>query len=99
MSHNTITLLLAKYYVMCSRSHVQNTPQPHRQSTKLNIVTSSMRTKVLIKFQTSEMVLKIVELRAKKVQKCVPFAIDIRCACIWEVLKLIIYVQNTPHQH
>ena len=45
-------------------SHVQNTPQPCCQSTKLKIMTSSIETEVLVKFEVSAMMR--VELRAKK---------------------------------
>ena len=45
-------------------SHVQNTPQPHRQSMKLKIMISSIKTKVVVKFEVSEMM--CVGLRAKK---------------------------------
>ena len=49
-----------------SYSHVQNTLQPHRQSTKLKNMIANIKTKVLIKFGTSEMM--CVELRAKMVR-------------------------------
>ena len=53
--HNVIILQI--------RNHVQNTPQPCRQSTKLTI---SIKTKVLIKFEASEMM--CVELRGKNLR-------------------------------
>ena len=54
-------------HVNISYSHVQNTPQPCRQSTKLRNMTISIKTKVLIKFEASEMM--CVELRGKKLRK------------------------------
>ena len=45
-------------------SHVRNTSQPCRQSTKLRRMISSIKTKVVVKFEASEMM--CVELRAKK---------------------------------
>ena len=60
-----VPFAINKYaYVKCSSSHAQNTLQPHRQSMNLRIMTISIKTKVLIKFETSEMM--CVELRAKK---------------------------------
>ena len=44
--------------------HVQNMPQPHRQSTKLRKMIINIKSMVLIKFGTSGML--CVELRAKK---------------------------------
>ena len=37
-----------------SFSHVQNTPQPCRQSTKLRIMIGSIKAKLLVKFEASE---------------------------------------------
>ena len=51
-------------YVKCSSSHAQNTLKPRRQLMKLRIMTISIKTKVVIKFGTSEMM--CAELRAKK---------------------------------
>ena len=48
-------------------SHVQNTPQLCRQSTKLRNMTIRIKTKVLIKFEASEMM--CVELRGKKLRE------------------------------
>ena len=50
-------------HVKSSSSHVLNTPQPRRQSTKLKNMTISIKTKVVFKFETSQMM--CVELRAK----------------------------------
>ena len=61
-------------HVKCSSSHVQNTPQPRRQSTKLNSMIISIKTKVVFKFEASQMM--CVELRAKKAVKRVHFAIQ-----------------------
>ena len=47
-----------------SYSHVENTPQPCHQSMKLRIMISSVQTKVVVKFEASE--LMCTELRAKK---------------------------------
>ena len=52
------------YYVKSSFSHVQNTPQPHRQSMKLRIMIGSIKTKVVFNFEVSEMM--CVGLRAKE---------------------------------
>ena len=49
-----------------SSSHVENTPLPCRQSTKLRIMISSVQAKVVVKFEASEMM--YTELRAKKLQ-------------------------------
>ena len=51
-------------YVNLSSSHVENTPQPCRQSTKLRTMISSVKSKIVIKFEASEKM--CVELRAKK---------------------------------
>ncbi len=51
-------------YVKCSSSRAPNTLQPHCQLMKLRNMTISIKTKVLIKYGTSEMM--CVELRAKK---------------------------------
>ena len=47
-----------------SSSHVKNTPQPCRQSTKLRTMIISVLPKIVVKFEASEMM--CVELRAKK---------------------------------
>ena len=47
-----------------SSSHVENTPQPCRQSTKLRTMIISVQSKIVVKFVASEMM--CVELRAKK---------------------------------
>ena len=54
-------------YVNPSSSHVENTPQPCRQSTKLRIMISSVQAKVVVKFEASE--LMCIELKAKKLWK------------------------------
>ena len=51
-------------HVKSSFSHVHTTPQPCRQSTKLESMTTSIRTKVLVKFGAPQMM--CVESRAKK---------------------------------
>ena len=51
-------------YVNPSSSHVENTPQPCRQSTKLRTMIINIKTKIVVKFEASEMM--CVELRAKK---------------------------------
>ena len=51
-------------HVNSSSSCVQNTPQPHRQSMKLNNMIISIKTKVVFKFEASQMM--CVELRARK---------------------------------
>jgi hypothetical protein len=55
-------------HTKCSYSHVQNIIQTHRQTTKLRNMIISIKTKVLIKFGTSEMT--CVELRAKSYELC-----------------------------
>ena len=47
-----------------SSSHVENTPQPCRQSTKLRTMIINIKIKMVVKFEASEMM--CVELRAKK---------------------------------
>ena len=47
-----------------SSSHVENTPQPCRQFTKLRTMIIIIKTKAMVKFEASEMM--SVELRAKK---------------------------------
>ena len=47
-------------------SHVRNTPQPCCQSTKLRSMISYVKTKIVVKFEASEMM--CVELRAKKLR-------------------------------
>ena len=42
-------------YVNLSSSHVENTPQPCRQSTKLRTMISSIKPKIVVKFKASEM--------------------------------------------
>ena len=61
---NVYTLPYAKGYVNPSYSHVENTPQPCRQSMKLRIMISSVQAKVMVRFEASEMM--CTELRAKK---------------------------------
>ena len=51
-------------HVKISTSYVLNTPQPRRLTTKLRIVIGSMETKVVVKFEASEML--HVEIRARK---------------------------------
>ena len=51
-------------HVKVSSSHVLNTPQPRRLTTKLRIVIGSMETKVVVKFEPLEML--HVETRARK---------------------------------
>ena len=51
-------------HVKSSSSHVQNTPQPCRQSTKLKNMTISIKAKIVFKFEASQMM--YAELRAKK---------------------------------
>ena len=51
-------------YVNPSYSHVENTPQPCRQSTKLRTMIINIKTKIVVKFEASEMM--CVELRAQK---------------------------------
>ena len=59
-------------HVNCSYSHVQNTPQPHRQSIRLRIMTISIMSRALIKFGLSWMM--CVEFRAIAIaMKCVHF--------------------------
>ena len=43
-------------HVKTSFSYVQNTPQPCHQSTKFKIMTISIKTEVLVKFEDSEMI-------------------------------------------
>ena len=50
-------------HVKISSSHILNTPQPRRLTTKLRTVIVSMVLKVVVKFETSEMV--HVETRAR----------------------------------
>ena len=47
-----------------SSSLVENTPQPCSQSTKLRITIVNIKTKMVVRFEASEMM--CVELRAKK---------------------------------
>ena len=47
-----------------SSSHVENTPQPCRQSTKPRTMIINMKTKIVEQFEASGMM--CVELRAKK---------------------------------
>ena len=51
-------------HVESSFSHVQNTPQPYRQSMKLRIMIGSIKTKVVVKFEAPDMM--CVGIRAKK---------------------------------
>ena len=51
-------------HVKSSFSHVQNTPQPYRQSMKLRIMIGSIKIKVVFEFEVSEMM--CVGLRAKE---------------------------------
>ena len=54
------------YHVKSSYSHVQNTPQPRRQSMKPRIMIGSIKTKVVVKFESPDMM--CVGIRAKKLQ-------------------------------
>ena len=51
-------------HVKISSSHIVNTPQPRRLTTKLRIVIGSMEIKVVVTFEASEMM--HVETRARK---------------------------------
>ena len=51
-------------HVKISSSHALNTPQPRRLTMKLRIVIDSMETKVVVKFEASEML--HVKTRARK---------------------------------
>ena len=46
---------LAYFVKQCPHKDVQNTPQPCHQSTKLRIMSISIKTKVVVKFGSSEM--------------------------------------------
>ena len=59
-----VELRAKKLHVKVSSSHVQNTSQPCRLSMKLKIMTVSIKTKMVNKFDSSEVM--YVELRAKK---------------------------------
>ena len=61
---NVYTLPYTEEYVNSSSSHVENTPQPCRQFTKLRTMIINIKTKIVVKFEASEMM--SVELRAKK---------------------------------
>ena len=61
---NVYTLTYTEGYANSSFSHVENTPQPCRQSTKLRTMIVNIKTKMVVKFEASEMM--SVELRAKK---------------------------------
>ena len=61
---NVYTLLYTEGYVNPSFSHVENTPQPCRQFMKLRTMIVNIKTKMVVKFEASEMM--SVELRAKK---------------------------------
>ena len=58
----SLSFVVRQQVVACS-VHV-NTPQPRRLTMKLRIVISSIKTKVVIKFEASEMT--YVETRARK---------------------------------
>ena len=77
------------YYVKSSSSHVQNTPQPCRQSTKLRIIIGSIKTKVLVKFEASETM--CVGLRARKLRNVYTFGVH-----AYYVKSSFSHVQNTP---
>ena len=64
MKYYVYTLPYTEGYVNPSSSHVENTPQPCRQSTKLRTMIIIIKTKIVVKFEASEMM--CVELRAKK---------------------------------
>ena len=51
--------------------HVHNTPQKHRQSTKLRFITFSMRTKVLIQFGSCETMFVELIMRANTKLMCI----------------------------
>ena len=63
----SVPLLLPNMWNLISYSHVQSTPKPCCQSTKLRNITISIKTKVLIKFEAWEIM--CVELRGKKLRK------------------------------
>ena len=65
-------------YVKCSSSHAQSTLQPCHQLMKLRIMTINIKTKVLVKFGTSEMM--YVELRTKSYEMC---TVRSKCICIY----------------
>ena len=77
-------------YVKCSSSHAQNTLQPRHQLMKLRIITISIKTKVLVKFGTSEMM--CVELRAKMCTVCSNMH-------ICEMLFLLPHMHRTHFNH
>ena len=54
-------------HVKSSPSHVQNAPQPRRQSTKLRNIIISMKTKVMVKFGAS--MVRCVELSQKATER------------------------------
>ena len=86
---NVYTFVVHTYYVKSSSSHVQNTPQPCRQSTKLRIMIGSIKTKVVVKFQASEKM--CVGLRAKKLRNVYTFVVH-----TYYVKSSSSHVQNTP---
>ena len=51
-----------------SSSHVENTPQPCRQSTKLRAMIINIKTKIVVKLEASGMM--CVELRAQSYEMC-----------------------------
>ena len=77
------------YYVKSSSSHVQNTPQPCRQSKKLRIMIGSIKTKVVVKFEASETM--CVGLRARKLRNVYTFGVH-----AYYVKSSSSHVQNTP---
>ena len=85
-SYEKCTIIFAEH-VKISYSHVQNTPQPCRQSTKLRNMTISIKTKVLIKFEASEMM--CVELKGKNLRKVY------HLPNMWNLISYS-HVQNTP---
>ena len=56
-----------------SSSLVENTPQPCRQSTKPRTMIVNIKTKMVVKFEASEMM--CVELRAQSYEMCTHIAI------------------------
>ena len=83
-------------YVNPSSSHVENTPQPCRQSTKLRIMISSVQAKVVVKFEASEMM--CTESRAKKLWKVytLPYTEDI---CVSLILTCGEHTSNMSPVH
>ena len=64
---NTTYTVCVCISIKCSYSHVQNTPQKHRQSMRLRFITFGMRIKALIQFGSCETMFVELIMRANTI--------------------------------